>query len=388
MRMRALSDDGKKAAKLVLKLEEKSTKMLSAILIGNNIVNLTASALSAKFVSIQFKNNYLTAATGILTFLVIIFGEIVPKTAASIHAEGLAMFYAPLIYGFMTVMTPVIWLVNGIARFFLFLFRIDTKKGAVITEDELLTYVDVSHEEGVIESDEREMIANVVDFGDSLAKDVMVPRIDVDFVDVHAGYDEVTEAFLANNYSRLPVYRGSRDNVVGILFLKDFFRYRGDKKNFTVAAAMRKPFFTFEFKKTSDLLAELRKESVTIAVVLDEYGATAGIITLEDLLEEIVGEIRDEYDADEEDEIRKLSDTEYVVHGNARLEDINERLGLHLASDDYDSIAGHLIHLLEHLPKAGERITEDNVTYIAETVAKNRVVRVKILLPEPAEPTE
>ncbi|MBO4280493.1 MAG: HlyC/CorC family transporter [Lachnospiraceae bacterium] len=388
MRMRALSDDGKKAAKLVLKLEEKSTKMLSAILIGNNIVNLTASALSAKFVSIQFKNNYLTAATGILTFLVIIFGEIVPKTAASIHADGLAMFYAPLIYGFMTVMTPVIWLVNGIARFFLFLFRIDTKKGAVITEDELLTYVDVSHEEGVIESDEREMIANVVDFGDSLAKDVMVPRIDVDFVDVHAGYDEVTEAFLANNYSRLPVYRGSRDNVVGILFLKDFFRYRGDRKNFTVAAAMRKPFFTFEFKKTSDLLAELRKESVTIAVVLDEYGATAGIITLEDLLEEIVGEIRDEYDADEEDEIRKLSDTEYVVHGNARLEDINERLGLHLASDDYDSIAGHLIHLLEHLPKAGERITEDNVTYIAETVAKNRVVRVKILLPEPAEPTE
>jgi CBS domain containing-hemolysin-like protein len=382
LRMRTLADDGRKAAKLVLKLEEKSTKMLSAILIGNNIVNLSASALSAKFVNIQFGNSYLTAATGILTFLVIIFGEIVPKTAASIHADGLAMFYAPLVYGFMTVMTPVIWLVNGIARVFLFLFRIDTKKAAVITEDELLTYVDVSHEEGVIESDEREMIANVVDFGDSLAKDVMVPRIDVDFVNVQANYDEVVEAFRENNYSRLPVYRGSRDNVVGILFLKDFFRYQGEKKAFSVAGTMRKPFFTFEFKKTSDLLAELRKESVTIAVVLDEYGATAGIITLEDLLEEIVGEIRDEYDADEEDEIRKVSDTEYIVHGNARLEDINETLGLHLESDDYDSIAGHLIHLLEHLPSTGERITEDDVTYIAETVAKNRVVRVRILLPE------
>lgn len=382
LRMRTLADDGRKAAKLVLKLEEKSTKMLSAILIGNNIVNLSASALSAKFVNIQFGNSYLTAATGILTFLVIIFGEIVPKTAASIHADGLAMFYAPLVYGFMTVMTPVIWLVNGIARVFLFLFRIDTKKAAVITEDELLTYVDVSHEEGVIESDEREMIANVVDFGDSLAKDVMVPRIDVDFVNVQANYDEVVEAFRENNYSRLPVYRGSRDNVVGILFLKDFFRYQGEQKAFSVAGTMRKPFFTFEFKKTSDLLAELRKESVTIAVVLDEYGATAGIITLEDLLEEIVGEIRDEYDADEEDEIRKVSDTEYIVHGNARLEDINETLGLHLESDDYDSIAGHLIHLLEHLPSTGERITEDDVTYIAETVAKNRVVRVRILLPE------
>ena len=385
LRMRTLADDGRKAAKLVLKLEEKNTKMLSAILIGNNIVNLSASALSAKFVNIQFGNSYLTAATGILTFLVIIFGEIVPKTAASIHADGLAMFYAPLVYGFMTAMTPVIWLVNGIARVFLFLFRIDTKKAAVITEDELLTYVDVSHEEGVIESDEREMIANVVDFGDSLAKDVMVPRIDVDFVNVQANYDEVVEAFRENNYSRLPVYRGSRDNVVGILFLKDFFRYQGEKKAFSVAGTMRKPFFTFEFKKTSDLLAELRKESVTIAVVLDEYGATAGIITLEDLLEEIVGEIRDEYDADEEDEIRKVSDTEYIVHGNARLEDINETLGLHLESDDYDSIAGHLIHLLEHLPSTGERITEDDVTYIAETVAKNRVVRVRILLPEKEE---
>ena len=388
LRMRTLADDGRKAAKLVLKLEEKSTKMLSAILIGNNIVNLSASALSAKFVNIQFGNSYLTAATGILTFLVIIFGEIVPKTAASIHADGLAMFYAPLVYGFMTVMTPVIWLVNGIARVFLFVFRIDTKKAAVITEDELLTYVDVSHEEGVIESDEREMIANVVDFGDSLAKDVMVPRIDVDFVNVQANYDEVVEAFRENNYSRLPVYRGSRDNVVGILFLKDFFRYQGEKKAFSVAGTMRKPFFTFEFKKTSDLLAELRKESVTIAVVLDEYGATAGIITLEDLLEEIVGEIRDEYDADEEDEIKKVSDTEYIVHGNARLEDINETLGLHLESDDYDSIAGHLIHLLEHLPSTGERITEDDVTYIAETVAKNRVVRVRILLPEKEDKEE
>ena len=384
--MRTLADDGRKAAKLVLLLESQNTKMLSAILIGNNVVNLSASALSARFVNIQFGNAYLTVATAILTFLVIIFGEIVPKTAASIHADGMAMFYAPVIYGYMTVMTPVIWLVNGFSRIIMFLFRINTKKAAVITEDELLTYVDVSHEEGVIESEEREMIANVVDFGDSLAKDVMVPRIDVDFIDIKAGYDEVVSAFLEDNYSRLPVYRNSRDNVVGILFLKDFFRYNGDKKAFSVSDIMRKPFFTFEFKKTSDLLAELRKNSVTIAVVLDEYGATAGIITLEDLLEEIVGEIRDEYDADEEDDIRKLDENTYLVHGNARLDDINEALGLHLESDDYDSIAGHLIHLLEHLPSAGETITENDVTYVAETVAKNRVVRVKIILPKKEEP--
>lgn len=379
--MRSLADDGKKAAKLVLRLEEHNTKMLSAILIGNNVVNLSASALSARFVNIQFGNNFLTLATGILTFLVIIFGEIVPKTAASMHSEKMAMFYAPVIYAYMTVMTPVIWLINGFAKIFLFLFRLNKKSPTTITEDELLTYVDVSHEEGVIESEEREMINNVVDFGDSLAKDIMVPRIDVDFLDVHAAYDEVVAAFLQNNYSRLPVYRNSRDNVVGILFLKDFFRYDGDKKAFSVADMMRKPFFTFEFKKTSDLLAELRKNSVTIAVVLDEYGATAGIITLEDLLEEIVGEIRDEYDADEEDEIKQVDERTYLVHGNARLDDINEALGLKLESDDYDSIAGHLIHLLEHLPSTGETITEDDVTYVADLVAKNRVIRVKIILP-------
>lgn len=381
IKMRSLADSGKKAAGLVLKLVGMNTRMLSAILIGNNIVNLSASALSAKFVDIQFGNKFLTAATAVLTFLVIIFGEILPKTVATLHADGMAMFYAPIIYGFTIVMTPFIWLVNGISRFFLFLFRIKTNQDAAITEDELLTVVDVSHEEGVIESEEKEMIENVVDFGDSLAKDVMVPRIDVDFLNVNANYEEVVSTFRQNNYSRLPVFRGTRDNVVGILFLKDFFRFDGDKKAFSVAELMRKPFYTFEFKKTADLLAEIRKEAVTIAVVLDEYGATAGIITLEDLLEEIVGEIRDEYDSDEEDDIRKISDTEYLVHGNARLEDINETLGLNLLSDDYDSIAGHLIHLLEHLPCAGETITADNVTYIADMVAKNRVVRVRILLP-------
>lgn len=382
MRMRSLAESGKSSAKLVLKLLDRNTKVLSAILIGNNIVNLSASALSTKFTQIQFGNRFLSLVTGVLTFLVIIFGEILPKTVATIHSDRLAMLYAPVVYALMTVMTPLIWFVNGISSLLMLLFRIKKNNSAVITEDELLTVVDVSREEGVIKSEEQEMITNVVDFGDSLAKDVMVPRIDVDFLDIQAGYDEVTNAFRANHYSRLPVYSGTRDNVVGILFLKDFFQYDGNEKAFSIADAMRKPYFTFEFKKTSELLAELRKESVTIAVVLDEYGATAGIITLEDLLEEIVGEIRDEYDSDEEDDIRAVNSCEYLVHGNARLEDINGKLGLSLSSDDYDSIAGHLIHLLEHLPSAGEQITADGVTYIAESVAKNRVVCIRIILPE------
>lgn len=383
MRMRSLADDHVKRASLVLRLKDNQPKMLSTILIGNNVVNLTASALTSQFAAKVWGNAFISVATGVLTFVIIITGEILPKTIASIYAEQISMFYAPIIYVLMVVMTPVIWIVNKISNVLMLILHIDpNKKNAVITEDELLTVVDVSHEEGVIESEEREMIANVVDFGDSLAKDIMVPRIDVEFVDVEMSYEEVVRSFRENNFSRLPVYSETRDNVVGMLFLKDLFHYEGTEEAFSVASLMRKPYFTYEFKKTSALLEELRKESATIAVVLNEYGATAGILTLEDLLEEIVGEIRDEYDSDEQDSIQKISDTEYLASGSAKLDEINDVLGLSLESDDYDSIAGHIIHLMEHLPEEGEQITDGAVTYIVETVDKNRIDRVRILLSE------
>ena len=227
------------------------------------------------------------------------------------------------------------------------------------------------------------MITNVVDFGDSVAKDVMVPRIDVDFISTDMSYDDIVAAFRANNYSRLPVYETTQDNVIGILFLKDLFHYDGGREAFDVKTLMRKPFYTYEFKKTADLLAEMRKDSFTIAVVLDEYGATAGIITLEDLLEEIVGEIRDEYDADEQDPITKISDTEFLLDGTAKLDDVNDATGLSLESDDYDSIAGHLYSLLEHIPSQGEKATDENgVTYEVVEVDKNRIDRVRLILPD------
>ena len=232
----------------------------------------------------------------------------------------------------------------------------------------------------------KEMINNVVDFGDSVAKDVMVPRIDVDFVSTEMSYDDVVEAFRANNYSRLPVYETTQDNVIGILFLKDLFHYDGQRDAFDVKNLMRKPFYTYEFKKTADLLAEMRRDSYTIAVVLDEYGATAGIITLEDLLEEIVGEIRDEYDEDEQDPITKISDTEFLLDGSAKLDDVNDATGLSLESDDYDSIAGHLNMLLEHIPVNGETVTDENgVTYEVVEVDKNRIDRVRITLPNKSD---
>ena len=191
-------------------------------------------------------------------------------------------------------------------------------------------------------------------------------------------YDELVVAFEKEKFSRLPVYDETKDNVIGIINLKDVFFYKDKPENFHIREHMREPYFTYEFQKTSELLIELRKASAAVAIVLDEYGATAGLITLEDLLEEIVGEIRDEYDDDEVDPIQSIGEDEYMAEGTARLDEINEAIGLSLESDDYDSIAGHIINLLEHLPKKGESVQEGNVLYTVEEMDKNRIDKVRI----------
>ena len=362
MRMKSMADEKVKNARIVLKLIENQTKMLSAILIGNNIVNLTASSLTTSFaIQIAQKSGFSEmtsiitgAATGILTVLILIFGEIVPKTLATMSAEKLALTYAKPVYAVTTVLAPVAFLMNQISKGLLIILRIDTKKQPAITENELRTIVDVSHKEGVIESEERQMITNVVDFGDSLAKDVMVPKMDVAFANVKLSYNELVECYSVDKFTRMPVYSESRDNVVGIINLKDLFFYQGSKKDFSIADVMREPYFTYEYKKISELFFEMKKKSIPMAIVLDEYGSTAGMLTIEDLIEEIVGEIRDEYDANEEDEITKLDDENYILLGVAKLDDIDKISGIKIESEDYDSIAGHVINLLDHFPQAGE----------------------------------
>ena len=363
MRMKSMADEKVKNARIVLKLIENQTKMLSAILIGNNIVNLTASSLTTSFaIQIAQKSGFSEmtsiitgAATGILTVLILIFGEIVPKTLATMSAEKLALTYAKPVYAVTTVLAPVAFLMNQISKGLLIILRIDTKKQPAITENELRTIVDVSHKEGVIESEERQMITNVVDFGDSLAKDVMVPKMDVAFANVKLSYNELVECYSVDKFTRMPVYSESRDNVVGIINLKDLFFYQGSKKDFSIADVMREPYFTYEYKKISELFFEMKKKSIPMAIVLDEYGSTAGMLTIEDLIEEIVGEIRDEYDANEEDEITKLDDENYILLGVAKLDDIDKISGIKIESEDYDSIAGHVINLLDHFPQADRK---------------------------------
>mgnify|MGYP000634309683 FL=1 len=285
----------------------------------------------------------------------------------------------------MIVLTPVIYIVNHLSFFVLKLFRVDpNKRGESITEDELRTIVQVSHEEGVIESEEKKMINNVFDFGDAVAKDVMVPRIDMSFVDVNTSYQDLVDIFREEKYTRFPVFEETTDNVIGIINIKDIFLAE-NSEDFSVKNYLRQPLYTYEFKKVSELMIEMRKAMINIVIVLDEYGATAGLITLEDMLEEIVGEIRDEYDEDEEEALIQIGPREYVVEGSMKLTDLNDYLELNLQSEDYDSIGGLVIGLLDHLPEEGEDVVIDNVRLCVDSVEKNRIDKIHLYILNPIE---
>lgn len=372
IRMRTLAEEGSKRARTVLAITDDSGKMLSAILIGNNIVNLSAASLTTSL-AYSFGGSMVAIASGILTVLILLFGEITPKTMATLHSEKMSLLYAPVISIFMKVMTPAIFIINGLSIGVLFLLRVDPNaKNNVMTETELRTIVDVSHEDGVIESDEREMINNVFDLGDARAKDVMVPRVHVTFADVNSTYDELIEIFREDKFTRLPVFRDTTDNVVGTINMKDLLLY-DNTKGFHIQDILREAYFTYEYKNISELLVEMRKASFNIAIVLDEYGETAGLITLEDILEEIVGEIHDEYDENEEDFIQEIDEREYIVEGSTNLDDLNDRLDLDLNSEEYDSLGGFIIERLDRLPEAGDSIhTEDGIHMVVDKLDKNR----------------
>jgi len=383
VRMRALEEEGSRRATKVNKILENYSKMLSAILIGNNVVNLSASALAttlAMRISLP-----VGIATGALTIIVLLCGEIVPKTWAMTSSEKISLAYSGIIYGLMQILTPIIFVVDKMSNGILRMLRIDpSKKITTMTEAELRTYVDVSHEDGVIETEEKEMIYNVFDFSDALAKDIMIPRINMVTVDINSTYEEVLAVFRESMYTRLPVYEDDMDNIVGLINIKDFI-LRGNDDGFHVKSILRDAHYTYEFKKVADLLYELREKTTSVTFVLNEYGATVGMITLEDLLEEIVGEIRDEYDADEEELIKEIDKYTYLVEGSMKLDDINDELETELDSKDYDSIGGIIIESLDRLPEDNEEVTlENGIKLKVQGIKQNRIVKVLMTLPKDA----
>lgn len=387
IRIQTLAENGDKRAILLQKILENSPKMLSTILIGNNIANMAVSALMTALTIRLFGNVYVSIATGLLTLVILIFGEITPKTLATIHADRLALLYVRSLYTLMVVMTPVIFLIGKLSSFIMFLLKIDpNQKNTAMTEDELRTLVNVSQENGVIEEEEEQMINNVFDFGDSTAREVMIPRIDMTLVHVDYSREKLMEIFREDMHTRFPVYNEDIDDIIGTINMKDLLIYPEDQP-FSIRKILRKPYFTYEHKETADLLREMRKSSVHLAIVLDEYGSTAGLVTLEDLLEEIVGEIHDEYDVDEEADIREVvAGREYILQGKANLDDINQHLDLTLESEDYDSIGGFMIEQLDSIPVTGQSVTlESGIRLVVEKAAHKRIELIHIYLPEKEE---
>ena len=382
IRLKNLADNGSRRAQRVLDILEQRSRMLNTILVGNNIVNLSASSL-ATVIAIRLLGSYgAGTATFIVTFVILVLGEIFPKTIATIHAESIALSISAIISFLMIALYPAVIIVTAVSNVFLRISGTDpTVPKRPITEGELRTIVDVSHKGGIIEDGEREMIYNLFEFNDSLAREIMVPRIDMVAVDINAGYEDLMALYRENMLTRFPVYESEKDNVTGFVNMKDVLLI-DDKENFTISSILRTPHYTHEHKNTAELLIEMRNEHVNIAIVLDEYGQAAGMITMEDLLEEIVGEIRDEYDDDEIDEIRMISENTYEIDGIASLDDVNDALGLSLDCEDYDTIGGYAMSLSEELPCEGTVYEAGGYTLTVRKINNNRIDVVGITLKE------
>ncbi|KNF07950.1 hypothetical protein CLPU_10c00040 [Gottschalkia purinilytica] len=379
IRIRHMVDENINGATLINKLIESPSKLLGAILIGNNVVNIGASALATSLAIDYFETNGVGIATGIMTILVLIFGEITPKSLAAQNSEKVSLKVVKPVYIITTILKPIISVLIYITNFIVkILGGNPEKQQPFITEEELKTIVNVSHEEGVLKVEEKQMIYNVFEFGDSQAKDIMTLRTDMATLSIDATYDEVIKIFKEEQFSRIPIYEETYDNIVGVLYIKDLIFFENDKENFNIKTYMREPYFTYEFKYTSELFAEMRAERIPMAIVLDEYGGTSGIITLEDLVEEIVGDIRDEYD-EEDDEIEVIKEDEYIVDGSVKIDTVNEMIGVNIESEDFDSIGGFVIGILGRFPKSGETVEHDNIKFIIENIDKNRIEKLRIM---------
>ena len=379
-RLRTMVQEKYRHADTLARVLDQKEKMLSVILICNNIVNIAASALTTVFVQKLFGSWAISAGTGVLTLVVLVFGEIAPKTIATYKAEKLSLLFSPVIFFLMKVFTPLAIAVNFLAKGVLIIFRVrKNDKSESYTENEIRSIVEVSSEEGVIEDEEKEMINNVFDLSDTTAREAMVPRVNVIAINEETGYEEIKQICMEYMFTRIPVYDAENVSFTGMLNIKDFiFMDSNSRKNFSVKNYLRPLPYTFEQKKLSELFMEMKSLHINMMAVMDEYGVTVGIITMEDLLEEIVGDIRDEYDEDEGIDVVQTGNDEFEVPGSMNISDLNEMLGLNLESQSFESVGGLLMEKLDRLPEEGDSIETDNVTLTAVKISGTKIETIRI----------
>ena len=376
IRIKNMAEKGNKRAGLVLKLSENYDGLLSTILIGNNIVNIASASLATViFVKLLGDEAGASISTVVTTIVVLIFGEVSPKSIAKESPEQFAMFSAPFLNAFMVLLTPANYLFKQWKKLLSVLIRTSGDSG--ITEEELLAIVEEAKQDGGIDEQEGSLIKSAIEFTELEAMDIATPRVDVTGIPVDADKEEIAAVFGETGYSRLPVYKDKIDDIIGIIYQKDFYNqvYRGVCG---VEAIVRPALYVAKSKKINVLLKELQKNKMHIAVVIDEFGGTMGIVTLEDILEELVGEIWDEHDVVVQ-EIEKISDQEYLVLGNTSVEKLFEELG---GEEEFESftVSGWVMELAERIPEEGDVLYYENMTITVMKMKDRRVEQVRIVL--------
>lgn len=380
IRIRTLADEGDKRAQIVEHLLDDTDSLLSSILVGNNLVNIGASSLSTVIAIKMFGDAGAGLATGVVTVIILIFGEITPKSLAARYADKISLLISRPIKLVVTILKPIVYILNAITGVIIKCFGGDHAIGPTMTEEELKTYVTVSHEEGVIEEEEKEMIHNVFEFGDTEIKEIMTPRIHVISIAENATYDEVIDIYREQRFSRIPVHeQNDYDDIIGVLNVKDLLLAKIDKNSFNVKEHLRKPFVIYEFNHISDVFGRMRSMKTNLAVVLDEYGVMSGIVTLEDMIEEIVGEIDDEYD-DNEEIVSMIGEDTYLIDGAVGISDINDRLNTHFETEDFESIGGMVLGEVNGVPQIGQEVIIGRATFTIQKIHKNRIEQLKMVL--------
>jgi putative hemolysin len=379
-KVRTLVNEGRRGASALATLKENPNRFIITILIGNNIVNIAAAAIATAIAISVFGDIGVGIATGVVVILLLVFGEISPKLYANRHAEAIALRSAPVILFLSRVFSPIIWAIDRLSH------RMMPPGGNAepsVTEEEIKEWIDVGKEEGTIEQEEREMLYSVLEFGDTTAREIMTPRVDVAVMEDTSTIDDAVRIFHENGFSRIPVYHEHADNILGVLNVKDIFAaIASGKKETPITEIMYDPYFVPESKKIDEILKELQVRKVQIAIVLDEYSSFVGIVTVEDILEELVGDILDEFDREEPD-IQKIHEDVYLVDAQMWVEDLNDELDISLPiHESYETIGGLLIERLGHIPHPGESvfIHESHTSLVVTQMLGRRVVKVKLIL--------
>ncbi|MBQ2125247.1 MAG: HlyC/CorC family transporter [Spirochaetales bacterium] len=380
LKVRHMLDANVKGAKYIAKILDNPNKMLTSILVGNNIVNITMTSIATALTIHYFGESGTGIAAVVTTIFILLFGEITPKTIANAFPEKICLGIAVILRLIILILTPFAFVFSRISDLLLILLgRKNGKKKVSITEEELKTMVNVSQEEGVLETDEQEMIFNIIEFNDTEVGKIMTPRTEIVGVDINAGYDEVFRVFKENQYSRIPVYQNSLDEIVGVLHLKDLVLFDKDKNIYHNKNYMKEPYITWENFKVSDVFKKMKSSKCTMGIVLDEYGGTAGIVTIEDFVEEIVGDINDEYDEYDNNKITIINENVILADGLAEITDINDKLDVNLSNERFNTIGGFVTGELGKFPLKGDTlIYNDIIEFVVESAGKNKVEKVKI----------